>query len=221
MARISIKAKAAKMPAASKAKISTKAKASKAVAVKQPPEIQAAQAPKEPVPLSENVKGFISEIAGPSALKIAESIGDGATDEFIEEKTSLKLAEVRSILNHLHSYGVVEYNRDKNMQNGWFTYTWRVNRDRAIQNYLQMKRKEHTELTRRIASGEGTTVYKCKKGCMELEFAVAMENMFRCPSCKSNMKFVDAQETLKRTEAKIKQIETLIGRNPTPSPLMQ
>ncbi len=178
-----------------------------------------AVAPSEP--LSTHVKDYIAEIGGLEALKIAENIGDGATDESIEQKTQFKLAEVRSILNHLHSYGVVEYNRDKNMTNGWFTYTWRINHDRAKRNYLQIKKREHAELLRRKTSGDLAALYKCRKGCVQLAFEDAMENRFRCPSCNSNLKFTDAADALKKNEAKIKQIEQLLGRPAAPVPAIQ
>ncbi len=179
------------------------------------------QAIAPPEPLSSHVKDYIAEIGGPEALAIAEQIGDGATDESIEQKTQYKLAEVRSILNHLHSYGVVEYNRDKNMTNGWFTYTWRVNHDRAKRNYLQIKKREHAELLRRKTNGDLAALYNCRKGCVQLTFEDAMENRFRCPSCNSNLKFTDAADALKKNEAKIKQIEQLLGKQPVQMPATQ
>jgi len=79
--------------------------------------------PKKPSSFS-YLRHFISEVAGEQGVAIANSIGDGATDEKIEQKTNIRIAEVRSILNHLHSFGIVEYLREKNLFNGWFTYTW-------------------------------------------------------------------------------------------------
>ena len=95
----------------------------------------------EAQPFLRQLQSFVEESIGENGLMVFKSVGDGATDELIENKTSLKLAEIRSLLNHLHSYGFVEYTREKNMQNGWFTYTWRLNSDRAMQNFLQIKKR--------------------------------------------------------------------------------
>ena len=154
---------------------------------------------------------FIHEIAGKDGLRIIDCMGDGCTDESIEQKTDLKIAEVRCILNHLHSYGIVEYKREKNMQNGWFTYTWSVNRERALSNYMQMKRREYDELRKRIAYAEGANIYKCKKNCANYEFDIAMENQFRCPKCKGMLRYEDGADGAKKIESRMKSIETMLS----------
>jgi transcription factor E len=199
-----------KLPSTTKLGAKWKAKTPALAVAAIKPESPASAAYKQSLSLL--VKNYIGEIGGPDALKIAECIGEGATDESIEQGSQLKLAEVRSILNHLHSYGVVEYNRDKNMTNGWFTYTWRINHDRAMQNCLQTKRREYAELLRQKTSGDGAQTYLCRKGCVKLGFDEAMENRFRCPACKANLKFADASDSLKKTEQKIRQIEQLMGK---------
>jgi transcription factor E len=153
---------------------------------------------------------FVLESIGNKGLQILLSMGDGATDEIIEQKTKLRIAEIRSILNHLHSYGFVEYTREKNMQNGWFTYTWKVNNDRAMQNFVMIKRKEAERLRRAADSEDGAVIYRCGKGCTRIDFDSAMENKFKCPSCTKDLKFVDMKEELRKTEIKIKAIEKII-----------
>ncbi|MFH1750502.1 MAG: hypothetical protein ABH863_02385 [Candidatus Micrarchaeota archaeon] len=154
---------------------------------------------------------FVLESIGNKGLQILLSMGDGATDEIIEQKTRLKIAEIRSILNHLHSFGFVEYSREKNMQNGWFTYTWRLNMDRAMQNFLMIKRKEVERLRQGIVASEDAVLYRCRKGCSKLHFEFAMDNKFRCPSCNSDLKYMDSTEELKKAEIRIKAIERILS----------
>lgn len=154
---------------------------------------------------------FVLESIGNKGLQILLSMGDGATDEIIEQKTRLKIAEIRSILNHLHSYGFVEYTREKNMQNGWFTYTWKVNMDRAMQNFLMIKRKEVERLKTGLEASEGAVLYQCRKGCSKLHFEHAMENKFRCPTCTSDLKYLDTKDELKRAEIRINAIERILS----------
>lgn len=160
---------------------------------------------------SELLNSFVKEVVGLNGIKIIQSIGDGATDERIEEKTNIKIAEIRSILNHLHSYGIVEYTKEKNMQNGWFTYTWKVNTDRALRNFLFMKKKTYEELKRRVSSEEGFVYYICKKGCCEVVFDLAVENKFKCPECKRKLVPLNEEKELKKLEENIRAIEKIIN----------
>ncbi|MFQ5405908.1 MAG: hypothetical protein ACE5DI_01985 [Candidatus Micrarchaeia archaeon] len=158
-----------------------------------------------------HIYSFAEEVGGQPAVNVMDCVINGATDEIIGEKTTLKIAEVRSILNHLHSFGIVEYKRDKNMTNGWFTYTWKVNPERAVQNYLQMKRKQYAELLKTVTD-QSTMYYKCRKGCGKHEFENAMDLQFRCPKCNSNLKYMKNGDELKSTERKIKEMESLLGK---------
>ncbi len=159
---------------------------------------------------SNYLKHFISEVAGEQGVRIANCIGDGTTDEKIEQRTNIKIAEVRSILNHLHSFGVVEYLREKNLSNGWFTYTWKLNPDRALQNFLSKKKRERDELKKRLAEEAGAVFYKCKKGCSRMPFENAFETKFRCPQCKSLMYFTSGRKELKKIEEKIRTLERIM-----------
>lgn len=152
---------------------------------------------------------FINEVSGARGVSIVQSIGDGATDETIEQKTHLKIAEIRSILNHLHSYGVVEYTREKNMTSGWFTYTWRVNTNRALQNFFNLKRREYAAFRSQLTEDENTLIYSCKGKCGRFPFDTALEAKFKCPSCGSNLKELDCKKELSEIEQKIAILEKI------------
>ena len=156
------------------------------------------------------IREFINETIGEKGILVLENIGDGATDELIEEKTKLKLAEIRSILNHLHSYGFVEYTREKNLINGWFKYTWREDIGKAKQNFLLYKKREYEKLRRFMKSAEETVFYKCRKGCAKLKFEDAFESKFKCPSCRHDLKYTNSVEELKKIEYEIGQLQRLI-----------
>ncbi|MFA6329575.1 MAG: hypothetical protein WCX64_02725 [Candidatus Micrarchaeia archaeon] len=212
------KAAAKKASGPAGAKTASSKKTAKAV-VEIPP---APVAPKEFQPVGEHLEAFIKEIAGKEGLRIIETIGDeGCTDEAIEQKTSIKIAEVRCLLNHLHSYGVVEYRREKNMQNGWFTYTWNLNRERALSNYLSMKKREYDDLRARVAYAENACVYKCRKGCVRCEFDDAMENQFRCPKCKGMLRYENSEVDTKKIVDRIKTMEKFIGSFSSPATQLQ
>ncbi len=155
---------------------------------------------------------FVQEVCGPKGLKIVKSIGEGATEEFIEKGTKLKLSEIRNVLNVLNNHGIVEYNREKNMNTGWFTYTWRVNMNRAMQNLLAKKKKECEVLRNQLKnSGDTAVIYKCPKGCATMFFDQAEKSDFNCPSCTAKLKFSDGTRQVKEMETKLYAIEKILS----------
>jgi len=160
---------------------------------------------------------YVKEISGWKGVKIIKSLyenGEGATDEKIEQETKIKTAEIRNLLNVLHKYGLVEYHREKNLNSGWFTYTWRCDANRAFQNFIQAKKLEYEELARKTADAEKTMFYKCRRGCVQLPFDDAMEKQFRCPKCNSKMNFYDNKRDVKAIETRIKTIEKILKTIP-------
>lgn len=159
------------------------------------------------------IYSFAQEVSGERGFQVAQTLGDGATDEKIEKKTKgkLKVAEIRATLNQLHQHGIVEYTREKNMSNGWFTYTWKINPDRAMRNLLTAKKREHEKLRAKMATEECAQFYKCRKACMKLAFEQAMELSFRCPECNGKMAYAQNQSDVKMLEDKIGAIEQILA----------
>lgn len=153
---------------------------------------------------------FVKDVVGLKGLKVVESIGDGATDEQIEDKTKFKMAEIRSLLNQLHEHGIVEYNREKNLQTGWFTYTWRVNTDRAFKNFITLKKREYASIRERISAEENTIFYTCSKNCRKMAFDTAMETQFKCPKCTGKMNAVDNGKILDEYKKSLALTETVL-----------
>lgn len=161
------------------------------------------------------IDNFVREIAGDEGCKIISCIGRSeVTDERIEQSTKMKIAEIRSVLNHLHSYGLVEYKREKNMQTGWFTYTWRLNPNRALQNFITAKKREYETLKTKLAAGDCAQAYKCSKLCAPVEFEKAVENSFRCLGCRGKLNALDQEEELRRLEQKISTLTTITSATP-------
>ncbi len=168
----------------------------------------------------DEINRFAREIAGEEGLKIITCIDcNGTTDDQIEKTTSMKIAEIRSVLNHLHSYGLVEYAREKNLQTGWFTYTWKLNMDRALQNFISMTKREYERLHTKLAVGDGAQVYECGKGCSgeKIDFDKALEVTFKCPGCNTKLAVANYDVELKRLEEKIKLLTEIKNHTPVAS----
>lgn len=158
----------------------------------------------------QRISPFIKNVAGMKGWKVATSIGDGATDEQIEKETKIKMAEIRALLNQLHHHGIVEYNREKNLQTGWFTYTWRVSADRAFKNFISMKKREYSELREQLSSEENTVFYQCYKACRKMPFDQALETQFKCPKCEGKMNALDKNKELEECKKQLETTEMLL-----------
>lgn len=160
----------------------------------------------------DELENFVREVSGVPGAAVVKSIstaGEGATDETIERGTKLKLAEIRNILNVLHNYGIVEYTREKNMQSGWFTYTWKLNASRALQNRLLMVKRNYEQMRTRMV-GDKVMIYKCPKNCGSMAFEEAMELNFACSSCGAKLKYSDETKAMKELETQITSLEKLV-----------
>jgi len=158
---------------------------------------------------------FVKQLAGRPGIKIVRSLSSrGATDSEIEEETRLKLSEIRALLNLLHNYGVVEYTREKNMSSGWYTYTWKTNPNRTLQNLLLIRKRELSSLKDKISlEGENGIIYSCRQECTKLVFSDAAENNFSCPKCSSKLKGLDANQEIDKLVEKISALEKIVGRS--------
>ncbi len=156
-------------------------------------------------------ENFVKEVAGTAGLKVVKNISvEGATDEKIERASGLNLALVRSLLNQLNYHGIVEYTREKNMQSGWFTYTWKVNKTRAMHNVLMKKITEFENLRKELdLQGDETTIYFCPKGCGRYLFEKAMDCAFACEKCSTKLKTAAAKQELQELQQKISALQSL------------
>ena len=82
-----------------------------------------------------DVVEFVKLMLGEQAAKIfAElyKIGEEVNDEEIARRLGLKLNEVRRQLYLLSEQGLVSYRRTKGKNGEWYTYYWRIEKDRLL-----------------------------------------------------------------------------------------
>ncbi len=165
--------------------------------------------------LSFYLNSYIKELYGNSGLKILSAMEqngeNSTTDEALEKKTKLKISEIRSSLNHLLSYGIVSYNREKDEKTGWYTYMWKLNPSKAAYNILN-KKKSGLETLRNKLTQDGAVFYSCDKNCDYLEFEEALNNSFKCPTCERKLKYVEPSPKIKQLNKKIEYLDKLYNQ---------
>ncbi|MBS3062692.1 MAG: hypothetical protein J4203_02375 [Candidatus Diapherotrites archaeon] len=133
----------------------------------------------------------------PELVKICENRGKPITDEEIGKKLPLKITEIRTILNRLHFRGIAAYQKTRNTNTGWYSYTWEISAGRVAELILDEQAQEITKLEKRSEFEEGHAIFNCKRKCSDFPFEVAAEYQFRCPECGETMNPADAKKRTK------------------------
>lgn len=131
---------------------------------------------------------LLIDCGGEHALDIMKAFTKELSDDDLAKKLKIKISDVRATLNRLHNLGVVQYNRYKDAETGWFSYFWSLNMDKT-RNWVD------DQLSRESAPSDisSSEYYFCPKCGSEsvYEFASASDYSFRCPLCNRSLEFVD------------------------------
>ncbi len=158
---------------------------------------------------------FIKTVGGNEAIdlvKICLKKNGKCLDEDIEkEMKHLKITEIRSILNRLHYRGIACYNKTKNKNSGWYTYTWEIKKRRIIELILEQQSERLQKLEEKARFGESHEFFVCKKGCEETAFEIAAQYEFRCPECGDMMAPMNSVEKAKLVQEQITSLKEELG----------
>ncbi len=162
---------------------------------------------KEPNLLSFKIaQEFLKNVGGEEAVEVVriclEKNGK-CLDEDIELKMRpMKVTEIRSVLNRLHYRGIACYNKTKNKNSGWYTYTWEIKQRRIVELILEQQSEMLQKLETKARFESNHELFVCKKNCEETPFEIAAQYEFRCPECGEMMNPVDGKKNKKRFKIK-------------------
>jgi transcription initiation factor TFIIE subunit alpha len=158
---------------------------------------------------------FLKGVGGPDAVSVVRICLDKngkCLDEDIETKIKhLKITEIRSILNRLHYRGIACYNKAKNKNSGWYTYTWEIKQKRIVELILEQQSETLQKLEQKAQFESTHDIFVCKKNCEETPFEIAAQYEFRCPECGEMMNPADGQKKQKDVQQQITSIKTELG----------
>jgi len=156
----------------------------------------------------------VEELVGEDAVHVAIALSERkeATDEEISQETGIKLNDVRKILYKLHNFNLATYRRIRDDSTGWFTYFWKINKERIYDLIKSRKKLVLEKLKERLEYEKSKMFFYCPNdGDTRLTFEEAMESSFRCPKCGSMLQHFDNSEIIKVLEKKIKELEEEIN----------
>ena len=151
---------------------------------------------------------FISKNIGKKAINIIKLLNSPQTDEKLAADLSVKINEVRRILNVLDSYGVARYDTNKDSK-GWLTFKW----------YLDCEKL--SELHRNALTAKPESAYNLPDNCNDffycgkcyeeqkviLPFDAAFEGAFKCDNCGRQLKQLNKDEAIAMFEESVAEKE--------------
>lgn len=162
--------------------------------------------------LSDNNDSFIkiaSLIGGEEYLKVAKALlnSEDATDEEIAGATGMRINIIRKVLYDMFGKALITGIRVKDEKKGWFVYRWRAKEDQ-VDNFIENQKKKIVErLQKRLEFEESSEFYHCGNNeCPRTKFDLAVENFFKCPTCKNPLNIVDNSKIKEALRYKIDQI---------------
>ncbi|MBN2478165.1 hypothetical protein JXB01_02630 [Candidatus Micrarchaeota archaeon] len=132
-------------------------------------------------------------LAGENTLDIIRIFPVMTSDEEISKKLKVKISDIRSALNKLHGNSLVTYQRKKDNETGWYSYSWSLNKGKIIE-WVTARKKEREELF-----NETREHYFCPKCGIDsiMPFENASDYQFRCPFCNGSLNFLEKENAEK------------------------
>lgn len=161
------------------------------------------------------VRNFLIEIGGETCPKLISLCNGPVTDEeiFNTLEDDTKLTKIRSVLNKLHYKGIATYERTRDKNSGWYTYTWNIKPERIVELITQIHNESIEDFEKRLENEQNYVYFQCPNNCERMPFEIASEYNFKCPECNSDMQTTDNTQLIKDLENTIedtkKQIEKI------------
>lgn len=143
------------------------------------------------------IRQTLIELGGENALAIIRNFYNNHSDEELAKKLKIKISDVRATLNKLHNFGLVNYNRQKDNETGWYSYSWSLNHDK-------MAKWASDQSSKLEAVEDGNVRYYCPS-CGEasiIDFENASTEGFKCGQCERMLEFLDKEKMIELYERK-------------------
>lgn len=153
------------------------------------------------------------ELVGEEAAQVVEYLysNPGASEFDISEDIGFAVSQIRSILYELKSKNLIDYDRRKDKEKGWYLYYWRVLPQNFETVYMNDKKKKLEQFKERLENEEQSIFYICPNFCKRLSFEDALENNFTCPICGSLMNEENKSRKIDMLKRNIEEHENLIN----------
>lgn len=154
-----------------------------------------------------------NEIIGDEATQVVEFLysNPGASEFDISESIGFTVSQIRSILYDLKAKNLIDFDRRKDKEKGWYLYYWKVLPQNFEKVYMAEKKNKLEQFKERLDNEETSIFYICPQFCKRLSFEDALENNFTCPVCGSLMNEENKTRKIEILKRNIKEHEKLVS----------
>jgi len=156
-----------------------------------------------------------NEIVGDEAAQVIEFLyaNPGASEFDISESIGFTVSQVRSVLYELKAKNLIDYDRRKDKEKGWYLYYWKVISQNFERVYTSEKKKKLEQFKERLEKEEESIFYICPQFCKRLSFEDSLEQNFTCPVCGSLMNEENKTRKVEILKRNISEHEALIEQS--------
>ena len=153
------------------------------------------------------LRDVLEESLGSEHVMVISKLDRPMLDSKLSSKVRLEDTRVRSILNDLHEKRLVKLHRTHGPREGWFSYYW-SRRDEDIRNFVSGYLEDRLSRLNGLLNGKGEEIkYSC--GCSTVDYAVAIENNFRCASCGQTFTNYRSPKEVRQINSEIRRLSEL------------
>jgi|GEM_PF-2268367 len=136
------------------------------------------------------LKEEMQKIGGKKVFKILKALEKIEDDEKIAKRLNMKVSDVRIILNKLYEEKIVNYERIKDKDTGWYYYIWKFSPSNIIHWFRRKMSSKINYLQSLISLGD---YYYCKKCSLDnpIKFEEAFDYRFVCPIHKKGLQHIN------------------------------
>ena len=160
------------------------------------------------------VQSLIKSVVGEEGIHVVEHLmGVDKADEFeIAEALKEEVNFVRSIMYKMYSQKLVSYTRRRDIERGWYIYTWKILVDKVLLVIINQKENLLNELSDKLDYETNKEQgFHCKKCSIHVDFPKAMEISFSCFACGSMLEPLDNKTKLSTLSKKIEELSQGLG----------
>lgn len=163
----------------------------------------------------ERMLDIVYELVGEDAAQVVEFLyrHPGASEFDISEGIGFAVSQIRSILYELKSKNLIDYDRRKDKEKGWYLYYWKVIPQNFETVYSNEKRKNLEQFRERLEAEESSVFYICPNFCKRLSFEDALDSNFTCPVCGTLMNEENKSRKIEMLKRNIEEHENFLNRS--------
>lgn len=137
------------------------------------------------------IRELLVDVGGENAIAIIRNFEKSTSDEDIAKNLKIKISDVRASLNKLNNEGFVLYNRYKDSETGWYSYSWYLDKIR-----MEKWAENRTKKFEGTSHGNNEDFYVCPFCGVStiIGFEAAADKSFKCDICNKSLEFLDEEK---------------------------